>query len=224
MAMPLQAVDRRHTVAFDLETIPDKSVIDYLPEIEVKTGNLKDPEKIKAKKEQAEKQRLEKMGLIHNQNMICCFSFWNGKTGGSFILHEMSATGEKKLIKTIWQILERYKFFITFNGHDFDLPILLTHTARYGLKQSIRISPNKYQVINHLDCYQFLSNHRPMQGSLDYYAKWFGLETGKNKGITGADIHDLYQKKDFSTIKDYCLNDAKITYQIGDRIAQSMCL
>lgn len=36
-------------LVIDIETIPNSGMIDRLPEVEVKTGNLKDPEKIAEK-------------------------------------------------------------------------------------------------------------------------------------------------------------------------------
>ena len=40
-------------IAFDIETIRNGSMIDKLPELEIKLGNLKDPYKIEEKKADA---------------------------------------------------------------------------------------------------------------------------------------------------------------------------
>jgi hypothetical protein len=49
--------------AFDIETMPNSSKLDSLPEPEIKTGNLKDPAKIEEKRAEARAEQIGKMAL-----------------------------------------------------------------------------------------------------------------------------------------------------------------
>ena len=50
-------------IAFDIETIRNEEMIQHLPMPDVKTGNLKDLNKINAKVQEAKEQQIERMAL-----------------------------------------------------------------------------------------------------------------------------------------------------------------
>ena len=62
-------------IAFDIETIRNGSLIDRLPEPEVRTGNLKDPAKIAEKLAEAKAEQVEKMALSPLYGRVCAFEF-----------------------------------------------------------------------------------------------------------------------------------------------------
>ena len=50
-------------ITFDIETIPNTSMLDRMPKPEVKAGNVKDPAKIAEKTAAARAEQIEKMAL-----------------------------------------------------------------------------------------------------------------------------------------------------------------
>ena len=63
--------------ALDVETIPNMDIVADMPEPEVKTGNLKDPEKIAEKVKQARKKAEDRMALSPLTGRVAAFSFWS---------------------------------------------------------------------------------------------------------------------------------------------------
>ena len=61
-------------IAFDIETIRNGSMIDKLPELEIKLGNLKDPYKIEEKKAEARAEQIRKMTLNPLYGRVCAFA------------------------------------------------------------------------------------------------------------------------------------------------------
>ena len=50
-------------IAFDIETIGNRSMVERMPEIDVKVGNLKDPAKIAEKIAEAKADQIDRMAL-----------------------------------------------------------------------------------------------------------------------------------------------------------------
>ena len=63
-----------NVLGFDIETIPNSGMLDRLPPVEVKAGNLKDPVKIAEKEAAAKAEQLEKMALSPLYGRVCCWS------------------------------------------------------------------------------------------------------------------------------------------------------
>ena len=60
-------------ITFDIETIPNTSMIRRLPKVEVKAGNIKDPAKIAEKEAAARAEQIDKMALSPLYGRICAW-------------------------------------------------------------------------------------------------------------------------------------------------------
>lgn len=60
-------------VAFDIETIGNRSMVERMPEIDVKVGNLKDPAKIAEKIAEAKADQIDRMALSPLYGRVCAF-------------------------------------------------------------------------------------------------------------------------------------------------------
>jgi len=146
------------TASFDLETIADKASLKLLPDPEVKPhGNIKDPIKIEAdiaqKLEKAKEEQTSKAGLNPATAKICCFG-WAYKKDFSYegveyaepeiisnhlILKDETPQAEKKLLSDAWEVLAEFDHYTTFNGYNFDVPVLLMRSAIHRVRPSVNI-------------------------------------------------------------------------------------
>ncbi len=71
-------------ITFDIETIPNTSMIRRLPKLEIKAGNLKDPAKIAEKEAAARAEQIDKMALSPLYGRICAWvAVEDEKTSGA---------------------------------------------------------------------------------------------------------------------------------------------
>jgi predicted PolB exonuclease-like 3'-5' exonuclease len=209
------AVKQAQSVAaFDIETIADRSLIEMLPPIEA-AGNLKDPIKIKADLEKKQQRQIEEMGLDPRWNLICCIAVYDGqKEPRAVLLEEASHDSERKLLEVAWEMLSGYDFFVTFNGCEFDVPILNLHSLFNRVRVPVRIETRKYLVGNHLDLRAILSGwERFAPGNLDYYLRRV-LGRSKPKQIDGSLVQHYWDVGMTEDIKTYCLGDARDTFDL----------
>ncbi len=164
-------------VAFDLETIADKRMIEILPEPKPDT-RLKDPAKIVANIEEKRKKQIADMGLSPMYNMICCAGWADNEKSGTILLEEETPEAEKKLLEDFWEILNNYDHFVTFNGRAFDVRCILLHGMEHGIWPAVNIDRGKYNKTgsNHTDMRLVLSGDTLFAtGQLDTYAKKYQM-------------------------------------------------
>lgn len=203
-------------IAFDLETIPDPSMVHLLPEPEP-NKTLKDPEKIAADIASKKTSQLDMMGLEPMMNKICCAGWCDGENSGAFMLNDHPS--EKELLEAFWKHIGdgEYTHFDTFNGRAFDMRCLLLHGMKHGVRPSVDIDNGKYNRGNHTDLRLVLSGESPFaKGKLDLYAKVF-LNDHKTEGIDGKMVADYWQMGAYDMIKKYCVQDCRITYALGEK-------
>lgn len=197
-----------NTVCFDIETIPDESRVNLLPEPEAK-GNLKDPLKIAADIEQKRAVQVAKMALESNFGQICCVAF-RDKDRVFSILDK----SESKVLKETWSILQKYPFFVTFNGLPFDVPFLIKRSWLAGIQPTTKIDCAKYRLGNHFDIRALLNNwDNYATGKLDFYNRLkFGEE--KPEDVDGSMVYSLWQEGRFKEIVDHAEDDVERTWNL----------
>lgn len=93
-------------LVIDIETIPNSGMIDRLPEVEVKTGNLKDPEKIAEKIAEAKAEQIGKMALSPLWGRVCA---WCGmedeQTVWKECIREDSDDEETRILVTLFRAM-----------------------------------------------------------------------------------------------------------------------
>ena len=201
-------------LAFDLETIADKSIILSLPAIKP-AGNLKNPDKIKADINKKKKDQLAKLGLNPITARICCFGWYDGKEKNTIFLKDESSRAEKKLLQQSWEILAEADRFVTFGGIPFDVPMLRMRSLINKVRPSIDISTRKYSFnTNHFDCQAILNNWEKFKsGTLDFYAKLL-LGFSPKEEFSGDQVQDMWNMQLYDEIAKYCMGDAVATYEI----------
>lgn len=106
--------------------------------------------------------------------------------------------------------------YITFNGKSFDVPVLRLHAMKHGLRMP-KISVNRYDNSEHLDVFLKLNEgRRQPSGSMDAVASFLGIE-GKGD-VDGSMILDMWNSGRHDEIREYCILDCEITYEIAKRL------
>ena len=195
-------------VAFDLETIANPAMIENLPPI-VPNPKLKDPEKIKVDIEEKKLKQLEDMGANKFLNIICCASFKDMENGDIVSVYLDEAMDEKVLLIRVWDYLHQYQRFITFNGMEFDVPVLMAHSAIHRVLPTVDISTRKYVKANHADLRMLLGNwDKYAKGTFDFFCRLF-LGEGKPSGIDGSMVQHYWDCGLIEKIVAYCEDDVE---------------
>lgn len=129
---------------------------------------------------------------------------------------------EESIVRTFWQRLERFQgALVTFNGRNFDLPVLELQALKYGCQAARYFggkSRNRYAEEGHYDLYDFVTNygvHR-LRGGFNLLAKLVGLP-GKTE-VDGSMVQQMWQDGRLSDIHRYCRHDVIQTYFLFLRI------
>ena len=214
----------QNEIVFDIETMRNSAMLDWLPPIEVKAGNLKDPAKIAEKQEAAKSEQIEKMALSPLYGRICAWCAIDDK-GTSFCecITGESDSAELDLIEKAFSTLSNYSKVITYNGNSFDLPFLYRRAALLGFDpRCVGMPPlaemtAKYRNEHHADLMQI----------------WCGSGSyEKLDNIARVLAHDAKIEIDFrefpemikneagrKQLLDYCLQDVKLTQTIWYRVS-----
>ena len=205
---------------FDLETIGDPSIIPHLPELEADT-RLKDPAKIQANIKMKSEKRIAELALQPTSAMICCFGYCHddGETN-AIVLTKGDRATERKLLLQAWEILAEADQFVTFNGLNFDLPVLLMRSMINKVRPAVKISRKKYSTDNHCDIRGVLGNYDTYaKGTLDFYSRILLKKSAKDD-VDGSMVGEMFAMELFDEISDYCQSDVKLTYELYELLAK----
>lgn len=208
-------MSEKRIIAFDLETIADKTMMDILPEVKVKK-NLKDPAKIIADIEEKQKKQIQEMAMSPLTNMICCAGWCDSEGTNSILLKEESPEAEKVLLEEFWEVLLKYDHFVTFNGRAFDLRCMHLHGIQHRIRPAVNIDKGRYNKAggNHTDLRPVYAGEGQFaSGKLDFFAKKF-LGDQKTEGIDGQMVADYWEMGLVEDIATYCEQDAKLTFEL----------
>ena len=231
------------TFVFDVETapLPESELAALVPPFdpaEVRTGNLKDPEKIAAKIAEAEvnhrRDFFEKAALDPLTGRVLAIGLLKvtphpgplpsaereGTAGSESQPHlEFQILGhddEAATLREFWDVCQgemgRINEMIGFNSHLFDLPFLIRRSWKLRVRVP-RIRRGRYwadEMVDLRDAWQL--GDRQARGSLDAIAKH--LAVGAKNG-SGADFAKLWQS-DRALAVAYLRNDLELTAKVAD--------
>jgi hypothetical protein len=115
-----------------------------------------------------------------------------------------SETGEYKTflrheLNELWPVLERADILVGYNSDHFDIPILGKYYAGDLTK------------IKSLDLLKEVKNVLGRRLRLDNLAE---ATLGKGKTGNGLEAIELWKKGEFDKVREYCLNDVRITNEL----------
>lgn len=218
--------NKQMDIAFDIETMPNSSRLDAMPEPEVKTGNLKDPAKIAEKVAEARAEQVAKMALNPLYGRICAAVFIARNRAGEFESLRLSAADsddeERELIEKCFAVLGNPELrLITWNGIGFDLPFLYRRAVLTGA--DITGAPpltswtKRYSTGPHIDLMQIWGGWNSTQfARLDDVGR--AVVNEHKIEIDLREFPELVKTEaGREKILDYCEQDVRLTYQIFDR-------
>ncbi len=212
------------TFIFDAETgaLPEVEVASLVPPFdpaEVKTGNLKDPEKVAAKIVEAEANHrrdfLNRAALDPLTGRVVAIGLLDTAKGSFTVLGD-SRDDEATILGRFWDSTKgemgRINQMIGFNTHLFDLPFLIKRSWKYGLKIPFGIRKGRYwgdEMLDLRDAWQL--GDRQSRGSLDSIARHLGV--GAKNGH-GADFAKLWET-DRTKAVEYLRKDVELTARVA---------
>lgn len=210
------------TIIFDIETgpLPESELAALLPPFdptEVKTGNIKDPEKIAAKLAEAEANHrrdfFENAALDPLTGRVLAIGCLWPETGDFTVL---DYDDEARLLKSFWDVtrgeMGRIHQMVGFNSNSFDLPFLIRRSWKHGVPVPFGIRRGRYwgeEMIDLRDAWQL--GDRQARGSLDAIAKHLGV--GAKNG-SGGEFAWLWQS-DRTKAVEYLRNDVELTARVA---------
>jgi len=122
---------------------------------------------------------------------------------------------EKELLAGFWEVIPRYREFVTFNGRGFDCPFIMVRSAVHGIRPTRDLMPNRYSGphVDLMDQLSFFGATR-RRFSLDMWCRTFGIDSPKAGGVKGQDVGKAFAEGRYAEIARYCARDVKATAEL----------
>lgn len=131
---------------------------------------------------------------------------------------------EEGMLRKFWEGAQKYDYFITFNGREFDVPFLMVRSAVYGIRPTKDLMRGRYLYQHrpdaiHIDLRDQLSFYGALRrkGSLHLWSRVFGIESPKAGGVTGDDVGRFFKEKKFTDIARYNVGDLRATKALYEK-------
>jgi len=211
-----------HTLAFDIETVPDTSYGRRLLGI----GDLPDDDVARAMFfRQRQARNTDFLPLPQHRIVAISVALRSGDGFRVWSLGDDDSP-EEELVERFFDGLDRYTpVLVSWNGGGFDLPVLnyrsLLHGVRAPRYWELGDHDREFRYNNylsrfhwrHIDLMDVLAGFQPSgRASLEHIAVLLGFP-GK-LGMSGDKVWDTYQTGDLSAIRRYCETDVLNTYLI----------
>ena len=215
-APTILAVNARHFVTLDLETVPDAALVSA---VDGQPGRpyAEQVRRLVDERRARSGGRSDFLPLPYHRPVAACMLEAEEKDGSIRVVEATSWTDrrdgadEAAFLRRTWQRLAG-KTLVSFHGRGFDLPVLELRSLKFGVP-----APRWFQGARedgsdgHLDLLDLLSNSRAAPAApLDLYAKLVGLP-GKEE-VAGRDVQALYADAALDTIAAYCMTDVVQTW------------
>ena len=216
-----------NTIFFDIETapLPEAELAALVPPFdpaEVKTGNLKDPDKIAAKLAEAEANHkrdfIERAALDPLTGRVLAiglYEFDSSGRGGAFRI--LGREDEAGLLSEFWDALRgemgRVNSAVGFNIFSFDLPFLIRRSWKHRIRVPFGIRRGRYwgdQLVDLRELWQL--GDRQAKGSLDSIAKHLGVGGKNGDGKAFAELWQTNRPQ----AEAYLRNDLELTAKVAD--------
>ena len=208
---------------FDIETRVDKGLVKsvYAPREEI------------SDRQAYERLRAERVAETGSDFLPISFhvpvSIAVGTVNSEAVLVSVETLGgndysEEAIVRDFWERVERFNgTLVSFNGRNFDLPVLELHALKYGCAAPRYFNQRfghryRYSEEGHYDLYEFIGNHgvNRIRGGFDLLCKLVGL---RGKGdIDGSMVQDLWEEGRLAEIHEYCRQDVIQTYLLLLRV------
>lgn len=214
-------------IAFDIETKVNPGVEDQFDPESVALGNVKDPEKIAAKVEEAKARFIDKAALSPSLSRIVSIGFYGHGFKTPMIQTARKDDDEEKLINEFFHVFTsmRDRAIVSFRGLSFDLPFLY-HRARVWRNKGVFELPPATARQRSTDMFKELTFGMYWgdigtlwpDASLAGFAKQFGVDSVKRQNeCEGKDYAEYVLSEDVEKVKmahNHLTADLEETYAL----------
>ena len=217
--------------ALDIETIPNPDAVPFLPEPEVKTGNIKDPAKIAEKVREVKEAQVASMALDALTGRACCYAMVGGSAAGEEPTRYVEVLGgvvnddtERALIQSIMRVLGGEDCrLVTWNGIGFDLPFIYKRAMILGVDPANFGAPplsawtKKYSADRHFDLMQLWGGWKSGEyAKLDTVAAMVLRE--RKIAVDVTTFPELLKTEEGGAkLAEYCMKDTELTWRLFER-------
>jgi hypothetical protein len=210
------------TIFFGIETgpLPEAELAAMVPPFdpaEVRTGNLKDPEKIAAKLEEAKahhrREFIERAALDPLTGRVVAIGLLP-LAGGRFEV--IGHDDEAQILREFWSAcrgeMGRIHQMVGFNIYQFDLPFLFRRSWKHRVEVPFGFRRGRYwadEMVDLRDYWQL--GDRQARGSLDTIAMHLGLGSKNGDGKAFAELW----RADRDRAIAYLRNDVELTARVS---------
>ena len=231
----LEQYDLHNLMVLDIETVPQYSGFDQVPEHLQKLWDLKTQYQ---RKEETPEEFYERAGIWAEFGKIICISvgiFSNGRKVGlrvkSFASHD-----EKELLEKFAALLASQPsslILCAHNGKEFDFPYICRRMLVNGLKipSQLEISGKKPWEINHLDTMELWKfGDYKSYTSLSLLQRLFLISQPQKTILNGSMVgHVYWVENQLERISAYCQKDVVATAQLlrryrGEELITDECI
>lgn len=209
--------------AIDIETVPNKALVDFLPEPEYKYGNTKDPEKRAVIEENAKIRQVERMALSPYFGKICSVAWCDRDLSGNYIVvDKVDDANEINIIKECFSLMTPKQYndptIVTFNGYRFDVPYIFVRAMLLKIEipralLTLKEYNKRYQHVPHCDvAMEACAWNTNEYVSLNTICACHGLEGKKSIDVTT--FLDMVEEGKQGEIGTYNLQDVEQTMKI----------
>ncbi|HEG5598708.1 TPA: 3'-5' exonuclease, partial [Campylobacter jejuni] len=210
------AKNEGYICVFDCESVPDVELIRKTLGFEGSDLEVS----LKALQWQKEQSGSEFLPLPYHKIISICAVL--SDNFGKFIkVNKIDGQNEKEMIANFFNFIENYEpKLVSFNGKNFDMPVLVLRALKYNLKAATYLDTqsdkwNNYKTrfseLKHCDLLESLgSNGRGIK--LDTLCSMVGLP-GKYD-VHGDEVMKLFYENKLEKIHEYCESDVLNTYML----------
>ena len=135
---------------------------------------------------------------------------------------KFKAMSEVEMLNKFWELAGRYDEFISFNGRAFDVPFMMVRSAVHGIRPSKDLLSNRYLSLQkfgskHVDLFDQLSFYGAVyrqKGGLHLWSRAFGIASPKAEGVSGDQVSELFNQKEYLKIAQYNVGDLRATREL----------
>ena len=217
----LQQLDLQNILVLDIETVPQFSSFEELPENLQKLWDLKT--RFQRKEQETPDEFYQRAGIWAEFGKIICISVGIFKNNQSFRVKSFYSHDENELLTDFIKLLNGQPpqlILCAHNGKEFDFPYLCRRMLINSLEIPIQlnIAGKKPWEINHLDTMELWKfGDYKNYTSLNLLAAIFNIPTPKDD-IDGSMVGSVYWlESDLERIRIYCQKDVITTGRLLQR-------
>lgn len=213
------------TIYFDIETgpLPEAEIAALVPAFDaagVKTGNLKDPDKIAAKIAEAEtshrREFFERAALDPLTGRVVAVGLVYQDSGEFIVIgHDDEACTLREFWATCRGEMGRINQMVGFNTWAFDLPFLIRRSWKHRIEVPFGIRRGRYwgdEMVDLREAWQL--GDRQARGSLDCIARHLGIGAKNGDGSAFAELW----VRDRAQAVAYLRNDLDLTVKVAEAL------